>query len=63
MDRIPCDRCGLKIPDPPEDAAYEALLCNRCYEESTCSTCGESITQEDREYGYCSSCRIKIKEK
>lgn len=28
-----CDRCGITIPELPEDASYEEKLCDRCYEE------------------------------
>jgi hypothetical protein len=31
-DRIPCQACGLPIPDPPEDACYAERLCDRCYQ-------------------------------
>jgi formylmethanofuran dehydrogenase subunit E len=29
---IRCDKCGIPIPEPPEDAAYTELLCDRCAE-------------------------------
>jgi len=32
MEKIKCIECGKSIPDVPEDACYEELLCNECYE-------------------------------
>ena len=26
-----CVRCGIAIPDQPEEATYEMLLCDTCY--------------------------------
>jgi len=28
-----CVKCGIKIPELPEDASYDEQLCNRCCEE------------------------------
>lgn len=30
--KIKCDGCGMSIPDAPEDAADDELLCNGCHE-------------------------------
>ncbi len=33
-----CEGCGIPIPDMPEDASWEELLCDTCldgYEEDT----------------------------
>jgi hypothetical protein len=30
---IKCDRCGIPIPDVPEDASYEELICDTCRNE------------------------------
>ena len=27
-----CDSCGITIPEMPEDASYEELLCDQYYE-------------------------------
>lgn len=27
-----CIECGITIPEMPEDASYEEMLCNQCYE-------------------------------
>jgi len=35
MDRIRCDRCGIPIPEPPEDASWEELLCDVCLSQVT----------------------------
>ena len=29
-DRIRCPACGLPVPDLPEDATYEEMLCEKC---------------------------------
>jgi len=28
-----CLECRIKIPELPEDATYDEMLCNRCYEK------------------------------
>lgn len=28
-----CDNCGLPIPEQPENATYDMLLCDGCYQE------------------------------
>lgn len=28
-----CIECGITIPELPEDATYEEMLCNQCYKE------------------------------
>lgn len=30
--KIKCPRCWISVPDVPEDASYEEMLCNNCYE-------------------------------
>ena len=30
---IKCPRCGITVPDVPEDASEEERLCNLCYEK------------------------------
>lgn len=37
-DKIKCSSCGISIPDVPEDATGDELLCNACYEASEAST-------------------------
>lgn len=34
-DRIECDGCGIKIPNPGEDCDDEALYCDKCNEPKT----------------------------
>jgi NMD protein affecting ribosome stability and mRNA decay len=29
-----CPRCGIKVPEMPEDATEEEMLCNLCYEKN-----------------------------
>jgi len=31
--RISCTNCGLPIPDQPEDATPDMLLCDECHAE------------------------------
>ena len=31
--KIKCLMCGISIPDIPEDASHEEMLCNACYEK------------------------------
>jgi hypothetical protein len=26
-----CDNCGITIPELPEDASYDEMLCDTCY--------------------------------
>lgn len=33
MDRIPCQGCGIPIPDPGEFPTPDALLCDTCLED------------------------------
>ena len=33
METIKCPNCGISVPDVPEDAELEEMLCNKCYEE------------------------------
>jgi hypothetical protein len=42
MDKIPCLNCGLPIPDMPENATLEELLCNKCYEDWSKKVNGEN---------------------
>lgn len=32
-DKIKCPRCGVSVPDVPEDACYREKLCSICYED------------------------------
>ena len=32
--QIKCPNCGVSVPDVPEDADKEAMLCNACYDTS-----------------------------
>jgi len=34
--RIRCLLCGMPIPDMPEDACFEELLCDSCNNRCTC---------------------------
>lgn len=61
-----CVRCSMPIPAMPEDAAYEELLCDRCYHELYCSYCGAKLPQlpENGEESpcniwYCVECQNK----
>jgi len=29
--QIKCPGCGISVPDAPEDASYEELLCSQCH--------------------------------
>lgn len=31
--KIKCPKCGISVPDAPEDTTFEEMLCNSCYEE------------------------------
>ena len=31
--KVKCPGCGVSVPDVPENASYEEMLCNGCYEE------------------------------
>lgn len=31
--KIRCPRCGISVPDVPEGATYDEMLCCRCYDE------------------------------
>ena len=31
--QIKCPGCGISVPDVPEDATIDEMLCNKCYEE------------------------------
>jgi hypothetical protein len=35
-----CQNCGITIPEVPEDASYDMMLCDKCYDEywDDCST-------------------------
>jgi len=30
---MPCENCGAGIPEMPEDATSDELVCDRCYED------------------------------
>jgi hypothetical protein len=30
LGKIKCPDCGISVPDVPEDAAYDEMLCNAC---------------------------------
>jgi hypothetical protein len=42
-----CDNCGITIPDLPEDATHDEMLCDTCYEndaqELLCPQSGRCI--------------------
>ena len=31
--KIKCPRCGMSVPDVPEDSTYDEQLCGACYDE------------------------------
>lgn len=31
--KIRCPRCGISVPDVPEDSTIDEALCDRCYDE------------------------------
>ena len=33
METIKCPNCGISVPDVPEDAGPEEMLCNNCFED------------------------------
>jgi formylmethanofuran dehydrogenase subunit E len=33
MKNIECSNCGILVPDVPEDAGPEEMLCNNCFED------------------------------
>jgi len=47
-----CPSCGITVPEMPEDATYEEMLCNFCYEDYELIVEYDNTTTYERENGY-----------
>jgi hypothetical protein len=45
-----CIECGITIPEVPEDASYEEMLCDTCYQYFL-RRIGETANEQFEKYG------------